>query len=77
MPPGLEEQPNDSGLSCASNMLPLGREVQAERHSILQAYRDSSKPLLGSRPFYRFSRVVRSIMRLTARSRSGTPSSTL
>lgn len=32
------------GLSCASNMLPLGREVQAERHSSLHAYRDSSKP---------------------------------
>jgi len=38
--------PNVLGLSCASNMPPLGREVQAERHSILQAYRDSSKPVL-------------------------------
>lgn len=38
--------PNDLGLSCASNMLSLGREVQAERHSSLAAYRDSSKLLL-------------------------------
>ena len=31
-------------------MLPLGREVQAERNSSLQAYRDGSKPVLGGRP---------------------------
>ncbi len=29
-------------------MLPLGREVQAERTGSLQAYRDSSKPVLAS-----------------------------
>ena len=44
---GRVRPPNVLGLSCASNMLPLGREVQAERPSSLHAYRDSSKPVLG------------------------------
>ena len=35
---------NVLGLSCASNMLPPGREPQGERPGSLQAYRDSSKP---------------------------------
>jgi hypothetical protein len=35
---------NVLGLSCPSKMPPLGREVQAERYSSLQAYRDRSNP---------------------------------
>jgi hypothetical protein len=41
-------RPNDLGLSCASNMLPLVREVQAERYGSLPAYRTRCEPWLAS-----------------------------
>jgi hypothetical protein len=42
--------PTTLGLSCARNMLPLGREVQAERRGTLPAYRVRCKLWLGLAP---------------------------
>jgi len=41
---------NVLGFTCATNMLPPGREVQAERHSTLRAYRVRCKLLLYRAP---------------------------
>jgi hypothetical protein len=38
----------DSGFTCATNMPPPGREVQAERLGTLPAYRVRCNPLLES-----------------------------
>ena len=67
---------NDFELTCVSNMLPLGREVQAERHSSLYAYRVSSKPGLGGDRVYptllrRRYASMRATIAARAASRSG------
>jgi hypothetical protein len=57
-PPFLKEKPatselapaNALGFTCATNMAPPGREVQAERPGTLRAYRVRCKPLLGLTP---------------------------
>lgn len=41
---------NASGFTCATNMPPPGREVQAERLCTLPAYRVRCKPSLASEP---------------------------
>jgi len=51
MPGWVLVRPNVSGFTCATNMPPPGREVQAERPGTLPAYRVRCKPLLGVGPY--------------------------